>query len=71
MTTRVRTAVSVLSAVLFSGLGLGAAPDGSERVPLTAREKAVHVWNRLGFGPRPGDVDAVPLLASFPVLELT
>src|SRR5262245_15468924 len=59
MTTRVRTATSVLAAVLLSGLGLRAAPDSSERVPLTAREKAVHVWNRLGFGPRPGDVDDV------------
>lgn len=59
MTTRVRTAVSILAAVVLSGLGLGAVPDGSETVPLTAREKAVHVWNRLGFGPRPGDVEAV------------
>jgi uncharacterized protein (DUF1800 family) len=59
MMSRSRTAVSVLVAILTSGLGLGAAPDGSERVPLTAREKAVHVWNRLGFGPRPGNVDIV------------
>ncbi|HEX7251944.1 MAG TPA: DUF1800 domain-containing protein, partial [Thermoanaerobaculia bacterium] len=59
MTTRIRIAVSVLAAVLVSGFGLMAAPDGGEKVPLTAREKAVHVWNRLGFGPRPGDVDAV------------
>ncbi|HEY6930792.1 MAG TPA: DUF1800 family protein, partial [Thermoanaerobaculia bacterium] len=59
MTARIRMAVSVLAAVLLSGFGLMAAPDEGERVPLTAREKAVHVWNRLGFGPRPGDVDAV------------
>src|SRR5215467_6507697 len=59
VTTRARTAVSILVAILFSQLGLEAASDESERVPLTAREKAVHVWNRLGFGPRPGDVEKV------------
>ena len=26
---------------------------------LTSRQKAVHVLNRLGFGPRPGDVERV------------
>lgn len=42
-------------------LGIAAAAaDRPENVPaLTPREQAVHVLNRLGFGPRPGDVDRV------------
>jgi uncharacterized protein (DUF1800 family) len=39
-------------------LGL-APPTTMKKAPLTPREKAVHVLNRLAFGPRPGDVDRV------------
>jgi uncharacterized protein (DUF1800 family) len=31
----------------------------TDTAPLTAREKAIHALNRLGFGPRPGDVDRI------------
>jgi uncharacterized protein (DUF1800 family) len=33
--------------------------DAVEKPPLTPREKAIHVLNRLAFGPRPGDVEQV------------
>src|SRR5258708_24205385 len=58
---RLRTpwALSVTAiAVGFGTLGL-AASTPHERSPLTAREKAIHVLNRLGFGPRPGEVEKV------------
>ena len=53
-----RLSRGVLAAALSAAL-LPALSAGSERPPLTAREKAVHALNRLGFGPRPGDVDRV------------
>jgi uncharacterized protein (DUF1800 family) len=36
-----------------------AAPRGTRPAALTDRERIIHVLNRLTFGPRPGDVDAV------------
>jgi len=45
-------------AVGFGTLALAASPP-QEKAPLTAREKAIHVLNRLGFGPRPGEVEKV------------
>ncbi|HYT32230.1 MAG TPA: DUF1800 domain-containing protein, partial [Thermoanaerobaculia bacterium] len=45
-------------AVGFGTLALAASPP-HEKSPLTAREKAIHVLNRLGFGPRPGEVEKV------------
>jgi len=53
---------------LFPGILLGVAAvcgpwvlraSGEEPPPLTERQKTVHVLNRLGFGPRPGDVERV------------
>src|SRR5215471_13449553 len=35
------------------------ASDSAEKPPLTPREKAIHVLNRLAFGPRPGEVERV------------
>ncbi len=43
---------------LLGALGLSAV-SSQGRAPLTTREKAIHVLNRLGFGPRPGDVEKV------------
>src|SRR5436309_338498 len=44
---------------LLAALGLSEASGSGARPELTEREKALHVLNRLGFGPRPGDVDRV------------
>ena len=35
------------------------APQDSAPIPLTEDQRAIHVLNRLGFGPRPGDIDRV------------
>ncbi|HEY2797446.1 MAG TPA: DUF1800 domain-containing protein [Thermoanaerobaculia bacterium] len=52
-----------LAAASLSGLALGcavlAALTGARTDALTPREQALHVLNRLSFGPRPGDVDRV------------
>jgi uncharacterized protein (DUF1800 family) len=40
-------------------LASAATSSGKDRPVLTEREKAIHVLNRLGFGPRPGDVERV------------
>lgn len=32
---------------------------GNESKTLTEEEKIIHVLNRLGFGPRPGDIERV------------
>jgi uncharacterized protein (DUF1800 family) len=60
MKLRIRIA-SVLLAAAFSlgAIGLAAVSTSNEKAPMTAREQAIHVLNRLGFGPRPGDVDSV------------
>ena len=50
----------LLTPVLALGtIALAAAPASSMKAPMTATEQALHVLNRLGFGPRPGDVDRV------------
>lgn len=46
-------AISASSLLLLLGSGPAEAPA------LTEREKAIHALNRLGFGPRPGDVERV------------
>jgi uncharacterized protein (DUF1800 family) len=38
---------------------LVAAPVRADDQPLTDRQKIIHVLNRLGYGPRPGDVERV------------
>ncbi len=48
-----------LAVVLAVGLGL-AVPLASQPVPVQSdTDTVVHVLNRLGFGPRPGDIDRV------------
>jgi uncharacterized protein (DUF1800 family) len=49
----------VLAGVLVAGALAIAAIADEKPAALTAREQALHVLNRLGFGPRPGDVDRV------------
>src|SRR5262245_51276599 len=51
---------ALLAMLVFAVAGVSAGGAAAERPPaLTDRETAVHVLNRLGFGPRPGDVDRV------------
>src|ERR1700693_3966745 len=60
MKLRIRIA-SVLTAVAFSlgAIELAAVSTSKEKARMTAREQAIHVLNRLGFGPRSGEVDGV------------
>ena len=51
-----------LSIALLSGIGMVAVHAQSVQPPLSDSEKALHVLNRLAYGPRPGDVDAVKRL---------
>jgi uncharacterized protein (DUF1800 family) len=53
-------ALAVMSALLIAG-GVGTAA-GRFDVELPADKQVVHVLNRLAFGPRPGDVQAVRLI---------
>jgi uncharacterized protein (DUF1800 family) len=50
--------LAALSIVALAGL-LAPASGGDAPIRLTERERALHVLNRLAFGPRPGDVDRV------------
>ena len=64
MSDRIDRALPVLIlAVLVAGAScssaLSAEAAGRAAAPMTPREKALHALNRLGFGPRPGDVDRV------------
>src|SRR6266540_6483110 len=55
-----RSAAFTLAIAGFATLLASAATSsGKDRPVLTEREKAIHVLNRLGFGPRPGDVERV------------
>lgn len=54
--------LALSTAVLLVGAAWSAQPVGSSRAPardLAPREQALHVLNRLAFGPRPGDVERV------------
>jgi uncharacterized protein (DUF1800 family) len=53
-----RPCLAVSAALSLGGLVL-AALTGARSDALTPREQALHVLNRLAFGPRPGDVDRV------------
>ncbi len=46
-------------AALFVILACASSFAGASTSRMTPREKAIHALNRLGFGPRPGDVDRV------------
>src|SRR6202162_1243421 len=65
MKLRIRIA-SVLTAVAFSlgAIELAAVSTSKEKARMTAREQAIHVLNRLGFGPRRAAVDSVPAIAT-------
>lgn len=66
-------ATASAAAALFASAGLMASPTGKNKPPapasataalkaarpLTEDERIVHVLNRLGYGPRPGDVEKV------------
>ncbi|HXM77459.1 MAG TPA: DUF1800 family protein, partial [Thermoanaerobaculia bacterium] len=58
-----RALPALILAVLVAGAScsstLSAEAAGRAPAPMTAREKALHALNRLGFGPRPGDIDRV------------
>jgi len=53
----VATSLVLLSA--FASVPRAAATEGQSTSTLTARQQVLHALNRLGFGPRPGDVDRV------------
>jgi len=58
---RLRALWALTVTAIAAGFGtwaLAASPP-REKAPLTEREKAIHVLNRLGFGPRPGEVQKV------------
>jgi uncharacterized protein (DUF1800 family) len=52
---QLRRPLAVFAAVLFASL----AQAPVRAAPLSAEQQAVHVLNRLAFGPRPGDVERV------------
>src|SRR5271154_4677063 len=58
MVTR-RLRLTFLIAIAAAGALTLAALADEKPAALTAREQALHVLNRLAFGPRPGDVDRV------------
>ena len=53
----VATLISLTTIAAFAPVPL--APQDSGLMPLTEDQRAIHVLNRLGFGPRPGDIDRV------------
>ena len=53
----IRQILAVTAVLAMTPLTLMADPPPASQ--LTPRQKAVHVLNRLGFGPRPGDVERV------------
>jgi uncharacterized protein (DUF1800 family) len=59
---RTSRCIHLAGAILISGavIGLGAVPTPpADEQPLTDRQKIIHVLDRLGYGPRPGDVERV------------
>lgn len=52
-------ATAVVAALELSATAARAGASGAGAPALSAREQAIHVLNRLGFGPRPGDVERV------------
>lgn len=52
------------AASVLSVLSLAPASASAQAQALTPREQALHVLNRLGYGPRPGDIDQVEQLGA-------
>ena len=59
MELRIKSALLTAATLSLGVVGFAGAPAPDATAPMTASEKALHVLNRLGFGPRPGDVDRV------------
>jgi hypothetical protein len=59
MRLRIPTAFLLTPVLALGTIVFAASPASSVKAPMTASEQALHVLNRLGFGPRPGDVDRV------------
>ncbi|HEY6051772.1 MAG TPA: DUF1800 family protein, partial [Thermoanaerobaculia bacterium] len=55
----VRIGLAASLAALLAILAAESASAGASSGRMTPREKAIHALNRLGFGPRPGDVERV------------
>src|SRR5262249_23110648 len=55
----VKVTASIAAAALLLSCSPLAIASTSPSAALTPREQALHVLNRLGFGPRPGDVERV------------
>jgi len=49
----------MLSALLVLATALPVAQEMNQDAPLSERERAVHLLNRLGFGPAPGEIERV------------
>src|SRR5215212_102451 len=53
----------VVTLILLLGMALlfspPAAPAAQARAALTEQEKILHLLNRIGYGPRPGDIEKV------------
>src|SRR6266478_6392337 len=55
-------AKGLVAAVVTVGMAIGLVAwpvRAADEQPLTDRQKIIHVLNRLGYGPRPGDVERV------------
>jgi len=53
---------AILALIIGLTAGGGTAARAAEGAPLTEREKAAHALNRLGYGPRPGELNRVTAL---------
>ena len=53
------TGAPVLAALPATGASVGAATAASAPAAMSAEQQAVHVLNRVAFGPRPGDIERV------------
>ena len=60
----------ILSQVLYLSPSIPIARKAADAASLTAEQKIVHVLNRTGFGPRPGDVERVRRMGLQNYLEL-
>ena len=58
---------SILPLLLVSsGAVLCSGELSAQQAELTDTQKAIHVLNRLGYGPRPGDIEKIKAMGSRP-----